>query len=207
MQTTIRVEAKRFPNLGTLKNIPSSLVKAHEQNYLSSVTRTNELFERIMSINRDASPAAREDLRLALTHVASSLGEVKSYELFLTHLGGTVRKPQDNFLAQIRKDFGSQDEFRSQFMKAAVVTPAWVAVAYDLDLHRLLLMIGDTPERLSVWNLAPVIVVEASPHTIANQFGTDRERYIQSIMDHIDWAVVERNLEDAAGLQPAGKPF
>ena len=207
MQTTIRVEAKRFTNLATLKNIPSSIVKTHEQNYLRSVTQTNELFARIMNINRDTSPSARDDLRSALTHVASSLAEVKSYELFLTHLGGAVRKPQENFLAQIRKDFGSQEEFRSQFMKAAIVTPVWVAVAYDLDLHRLLIMIGDTPERLSVWNLAPVIVIEASPQTIGTEVGTDRERYFQSIMDHIDWAVVERNLEDAAGLQPAGKPF
>lgn len=207
MRNTLHLEAKRFPNLSDLKTLPVNTLKPHQQNYLSSVTRTNELFDRLATMYSDTGSQESKDLRSTLTELSVTLATVKSYELFLTHLGGSVRTPQPKLAEQIRKDFGSLGAFMNFFKSAAVTSPGWVAVAYDLDLRRLLCLIGDTPEKLSVWNLAPVMVIDVSPHSVGTEFGQDRERYIQTILDQIDWRVVDRNLEDASALQPAGKPY
>ena len=207
MQTKIHVEAKRFPHLGDIKGLPVNILKEHQQNYLRSVTQTNELFDRLAQMNAESGSPTLGNLRTAMTELPATLATVKSYELFLTHLGGSVRTPQTNLAQQIRKDFGSHEAFVKFFKTAALASPGWVALAYDLDLRRLLCLIGDTPEKLSVWNLAPVMLMEVSQRSVAVEFGQDRERYIQTIMDQIDWSVVERNLDDAGAQQPAGKPY
>jgi Fe-Mn family superoxide dismutase len=207
MQTKIHVEAKRFPHLGDIKGIPVNTLQSHQQNYLRSVTQTNGLFDRLVTMTEDTGSPTLGNLRTTMSELPVALATVKSYELFLTHLGGSVRTPQTNLAQQIRKDFGSQEAFLRHFKTAALASPGWVALAYDLDLRRLLCLIGDTPEKLSVWNLAPVMLLEVSSRSVGVDFAQDRERYIQTIMEQIDWSVVERNLEDAGALQPAGKPY
>jgi len=208
MKTNIHLETKRFPNLADGKGIPVNILKEHQQNYQRSVTQANELFDQLATMNGDAGsptmPTIR-NLRSMLTELPVTLATVKSYEVFLAHLGGSTRTPQANLAQQIRKDFGSHGAFMLFFRTAALASPGWVALAYALDLRRLLCLIGDTPEKLSVWNLAPVMVNEVSPRSVGVEFGQDRERYLQTMLDQIDWSVVERNLEEAGTPQPAGR--
>ena len=67
-------------------------------------------------------------------------------------------------------------------------------------------MLGDTPEKLTVWNVTPVIVMEVSEHSSSSEFGNDRIMYIHALLENLDWSVVQRNLENALALQPVGRP-
>lgn len=207
MKNHTRVEARRFPNIGELKVISSTTMNELHQSYLKSVTRTNELFDNLAATHKDTAKTTMAELRSTMTELPEALAAVKSYELFFSHLGGSTRSPLTAVASQLRTDFGSHDAFLKAFKATALASQGWVALAYDLDLRRLVCLLGDTPEKLSVWNLAPVIVMEVSERSARPEFGQDRSRYIQALLDQLDWGAIERNLDDALGRQPAGKPY
>ena len=206
MKTLLQLETHTFPNLRKL-NLPARVLALHEEHYRSSVNKANEILQRLQSVDRSTSNSIFSDLRVLKTSLQPIIASVKSYEIFFTHLGGDVKKPHKMLSERFVKDFGSYEAFVHELTSSAIASRGWVALAYDLDLKRLMVVIGDTPEQLTVWNNAPILVFEASATSAALEYGGDRRRYMMALLECVDWSIAERNMEDAIGMQPAGKPF
>lgn len=192
-----------FPNLSTLKGVPGTLLDEMKGRYATAIAKTNEIFERLETVDRNHSHPVFSDLRSLLTALPSSLATVKSYELFFRQFGGKGNTPTGLMADQIVKDFGSYTHFIDTFTSTAIASRGWAAVVYDLDLKRMMCVIGDTPEQLTVWNTAPIIVFEVTERGSAPGYGPDRTAYLQALIDHLDWRVIEANLERALALQQA----
>ena len=206
MKTLLQLDTHTFPNLRKL-NLPARVLALHEEHYRSSVNKANEILQRLQSVDRSTSNSIFSDLRVLKTSLQPIIASVKSYEIFFTHLGGDVKKPHKMLSERFVKDFGSYEAFVHELTSSAIASRGWVALAYDLDLKRLMVVIGDTPEQLTVWNNAPILVFEASATSAALEYEGDRRRYMMALLDCVDWSIAERNMEDAVGMQPAGKPF
>ncbi len=207
MKTNVPMDAKQFTNIRNLKGLPSRVLAIHEEHYRASVAKANEIMHKLTTADRTTVSPVYSELRSLKTALQPVLATVKSYEIFFTHLGGETRKPQKQVSEMFTRDFGSYDSFVNELTSSAIASRGWVALSYDLDLKQLMCVVGDTPEQLTVWNNAPILVLEVSASTAALEFGGDRRRYVSSLLECIDWAIAERNLEDAIGLQPAGKPY
>lgn len=207
MKTTLQLETRVFPNLRQVTAVPAHVLSLHEEHYKASVTRANEILKRLRDVDRSTSNSIFSDVRMLKTALQPIMASVKSYEIFFTHLGGETRKPQKMLTERFQQDFGGYDGFVNELTSSALASRGWVALSYDLDLRRLMVVIGDTPEQLTVWNNAPILVFEVSAMSAALEFGGDRRRYLTALLDSVDWAIAERNLEDAVGLQPAGRPY
>lgn len=207
MKTNLSIPTRAFPQLKNVKALPAAVIARHETHYRTMTAKANEILERLARADRSAAHPVFSELRSLKTALQPVMASVKSYEIFLTHLGGDTRRPQRMLSERIVRDFGGHDEFVNELTASAMATHGWVALSYDLDLQRLMVVIGDTPEQLTVWNNAPILVLEVSDASAASEFGGDRRRYVASLLESVDWAVAERNLEDAIGLQPAGKPY
>ena len=208
MSNSIRIEARVFPNLTGLKGMPALLVDEMKLRYLTAVSKTNEIFERLERVDyRNAHPVFSE-IRSLLTALPQTLGTVKSYEMFFAQIGGSAGRPSAAVAEHIRRDFGSHEAFIEQLTATALSSRCWAAVVFDLDLRRLMCVMGDSPEQLTVWNTSPVIVLEVSGKGSAPSHEPNRTVHIQTLISLLDWRVVERNIEDALGLQSAGgKPY
>ena len=188
-------------------NLPARVLALHEEHYRSSVNKANEILQRLQNVDCSTSNSIFSDLRVLKTSLQPIIASVKSYEIFFTHLGGDVKKPQKMLSERFVQDFGGYEAFVNELTSSAIASRGWVALAYDLDLKRLMVVIGDTPEQLTVWNNAPILVFEASATSAALEYEGDRRRYMMALLDCVDWSIAERNMEDAIGMQPAGKPF
>ena len=207
MKTNVPMDAKQFTNIRNLKGLPSRVLAIHEEHYRASVAKANEIMHKLTTADRTTVSPVYSELRSLKTALQPVLATVKSYEIFFTHLGGETRKPQKQLSEMFTRDFGSYDAFVNELTSSAIASRGWVALSYDLDLKQLMCVVGDTPEQLTVWNNAPILVLEVSASTAALEFGGDRRRYVSALLECIDWAIAERNLEDAIGMQPAGKPY
>ncbi len=203
----ITLSVRTFPHLRQLQGIPERTVDMLEQRYRDYVKKTDELLRRLATVDLGTAHPVYSDLRALQRELPHSLGAVKSYEIFFTHMNGKRSAPSPRLAEHIRQDFGTHEAFLAELRASAIASRGWVAVTYDLDLRRLMVLAGDTPEDLTVWNTAPVLVLDVSEWIPALDFGGDRHRYLEVLFRNIDWAVVERNLEDALGLQAAGKPY
>ena len=143
------------------------MLALHEEHYRSSVNKANEILQRLQNVDCSTSNSIFSDLRVLKTSLQPIIASVKSYEIFFTHLGGDVKKPHKMLSERFVKDFGSYEAFVHELTSSAIASRGWVALAYDLDLKRLMVVIGDTPEQLTVWNNAPILVFEASATSAA----------------------------------------
>ncbi|MEQ1833579.1 MAG: Fe-Mn family superoxide dismutase [Candidatus Eisenbacteria bacterium] len=207
MKTHTPIDARNFTNIRNLKGLPSRVLAIHDEHYRASVAKANEIMQALVTADRTTVSPVYSELRSLKTALQPVLASVKSYEIFFTHLGGDARRPQKQVSEMFVRDFGGYEAFVNELTATAIASRGWVALSYDLDMKRLMCVTGDTPEQLTVWNNAPILVLEVSASTAALEFGGDRRRYVSALLDSVDWAVAERNLEDAIGLQPAGKPY
>jgi superoxide dismutase len=207
MKNTLQLSIRNFPNLKSTMPLPMSTVSHLQEQYRTAVTKSNTILQRLAEAERSTAHPVFSDLRTLKTTLQPILATVKSHEILLTHLGGETKRPQRMLAERFVQEFGGYEGFVHEITASAIASRGWVALSYDLDLQRLMVVIGDTAEQLTVWNNAPILVFEVSAATAALDFAGDRRRYVAALLDSVDWAIAERNLEDAIGLQPAGKPF
>ncbi len=204
MKTTLQLTIRNFPNLRNTMPLPLRTASHLQEQYRTAVMKANTILNRLAEADRSTAHPVFSDLRTLKTTLQPIMATVKSHEILLTHLGGETKRPQRMLTERFVQDFGGFEGFVHELTASAVASRGWVALSYDLDLQRLMVVIGDTPEQLTVWNNAPILVFEVSAATAALDFAGDRRRYVASLLESVDWAVAERNLEDAIGLQPAG---
>lgn len=204
---TTTLQARSFPQLKEVRNLPARTLDILRQRYEGYVTKTNEIMKKLDTADRAGAHPVFSELRSLKSELPHALGAVKSYEIFFTHLGSKIPSATSALSEHVKRDFGTHDKFLAEIKATAMASRGWVAVGFDLDLRRLMVMMGDTPEDLTVWNTAPVMILDVSERACAADFGSDRMQYVDALLHNTNWTVVERNLEDALGLQPAGKPY
>lgn len=204
--TTTPLPVRRFEALQHLAHLPRTTTDAMLATYRSYVQKPNEILHKLSHSDFSSSHPVYSEFRSRKREFPHALGAVKSFEIFFAHLTAEPAPgPDPLVLEQIRRDFGSWERFRAELRATAQASRGWVAVGYDLDLRMMLVQMGDTPEDLTVWNTAPILIIDVSDRAAAIDFKGDRAKYFDAVMRHIDWSVVSRNLEDALELQPAGR--
>ena len=204
MKTTHAIPTRTFANLRQVKSLPASIVSLHEANYRTVVTKSNDVLERLSRADRSGAHPVFSELRMLHLSLPPLLAAVKCHELMLSRMGPDTSAPRGPLADLITRDFGGHESLVREISAAAMSSRGWVALSYDLDLQRLMLTIGDTPEQLPVWNQVPLVVFEVSAASSVAEFGSDRSRYVRSLLESVDWGVVGRQLEDALGLRTAG---
>jgi Fe-Mn family superoxide dismutase len=199
-----QLEARNFPHLTHGHMLPRTTLAELEALYRGHLRTANQIFGRLVLADPlDAHPVYGEwrSLKVALT---GELAAVKGYEIFLSHLGPTGGRPSGALADQIRRDFGTFEGFVVDLRATALSSRGWVALCHDGDLNKLLTLVGDAPEAIAAWNLHPVMVMDVSERVAAIDFGRERRRYFDALLDATDWKTVARNLEEAMSRTTAG---
>jgi len=201
--TITRISPKKFAVLNRLGTFPRPTLEEHEATYRGYVAKTNEMLDRLAHADRASAHPVFSDWRSIKSEIPIALAAVKSYEIFLEHMGGRGGAPKGALADQLRRDFGSFESFREELTATALASRGWVALVWDEDAAHLMTVLGDTPENLSVWRQQPVLVLEVSDRAASVDFARNRARYLTALLDNLDWDVIEHNFERAAGLAPA----
>jgi len=111
-------------------------------------------------------------------------------------------KPQGELARAIARDFGSIEEFQSQFSAAAAKLFgsgwAWLAADKDGKLSILALSNAGTPLKEG---LEPVLTIDVWEHAYYVDYRTERPRFIENFWKHVNWDFCSQCL---AGKKPIG---
>ena len=101
----------------------------------------------------------------------------------------------------IRRNFGTLDSFRQQFMDAAgrVFGSGWVWLVADPQ-GRLRIITTKEQETPLAMNLTPLLNADLWEHAYYLQYKNHRARYLDSWWNLINWAQVERRYNDRVRL-------
>src|SRR5258705_6925165 len=110
-----KLEAKKFASLRELDGISARTMEEHYELYKGYVGKTNEIQEKLATVDRGSANQIFSDLRALRIDLSFATGGVKNHELYFAHLGGKGGKPGAKLLDMIQRDLPSYDAWLADF--------------------------------------------------------------------------------------------
>ena len=200
-----KLEAKKFASIRELDGISARTMEEHYELYKGYVGKTNEIQEKLASVDRASANQIFSDLRSLRVDLSFATGGVKNHEIYFGHLGGKGGAPTGKVAELIARDFPSVDAFMTDFKASGLAARGWAWLAYDHDWNTLTTVVGDAQNTVPLWNATPVLALDVYEHAYWLDYGRLRAKYIEAFFNNLDWDAVNANLERALAMQAVAK--
>jgi Fe-Mn family superoxide dismutase len=200
-----KLTAKTFDSIKELNGISKRTMEEHYELYKGYVGKTNEIQEKLGSVDRGTANQIYSDLRALRADLSFAIGGVKNHEVYFGHLGGKGGSPSGKLAELIGRDFPSYDKWLEDFKASGMAARGWVWLAYDHDWQTLTTAIGDAQNTFPIWNATPILALDVYEHAYWFDYGKARAKYIDAFFNNLDWNVVAQNLEKALSMQPVAR--
>jgi Fe-Mn family superoxide dismutase len=200
-----KLDTKTFTSIRELNGISARTMEEHYELYKGYVAKTNEIQQKLDSVDRASANQIFSDLRALRIDLSFAIGGVKNHEIYFGHLGGKGGTATGKVADMIKRDFPSYDAWLADFKASGLAARGWVWLAYDHDFGTLTTAIGDAQNTFPLWNATPILALDVYEHAYWIDFGRARAKYIEAFFNNLDWTVVEQNLERALAMQAVHK--
>ena len=200
-----KLTAKTFASIRELNGISQRTMEEHYELYKGYVGKTNEIQEKLASVDRASANQIFSDLRSLRVDLSFATGGVKNHETYFGHLGGKGGPATGKVAELIARDFPSVDAWTADFKASGLAARGWVWLAYDHDWNTLTTVLGDAQNTFPLWNATPVLALDVYEHAYWFDYGRLRAKYIEAFFNNLDWDAVNANLERALAMQAVGK--
>lgn len=98
---------------------------------------------------------------------------------------------------QLKQDFGSVDAFKAEMSAAAktVEGSGWAVLAWDPMGERLLVFQAENHQKLTIWGVVPLFVIDVWEHAYYLKYQNRRAEYVDNIWNIVNWSKIEENLK------------
>jgi len=98
------------------------------------------------------------------------------------------------FIDQVNGDFGSLKAMKAELsaMAKAVEGSGWAVLAWEPLGERLLVMQAENHQKLTIWGVRPLFVIDVWEHAYYLKYQNRRAEYVDNIWNVVNWAEVER---------------
>jgi Fe-Mn family superoxide dismutase len=200
-----KLTAKTFDSIRELEGISKRTMEEHYELYKGYVGKTNEIQEKLNSVDRGSANQIFSDLRALRVDLSFAIGGVKNHEIYFGHLGGKGGAPGGKLAELINRDFPSYEKWLEDFKASGLAARGWVWLAYDHDWSTLTTVVGDAQNTFPIWNATPILALDVYEHAYWLDYGRARAKYIDAFFNNLDWNVVAHNLEKALTMQPVAR--
>lgn len=202
-----KVEAKQFKAFEMeLDGISRELMEDHYKLYQGYVNKTNEIREKLESVDLSTANQVYSDLRALKVDYTFALLGYKNHELYFGHLGGPGGEPNGRFAELIDENFGGFDGWQADARASCMAARGWVWVGYDLHDGSLFNYIGDTQNLWAVHSMVPALAIDVYEHAYARDYGATpdgRKQYLDAFFRNIDWDDVNQQVAAAEAAKIA----
>lgn len=122
-----------------------------------------------------------------------SYGGFINHQVFFNHLNGDG-KPTKEFLALIKNPYDNFKNFINDLKATALASRGWAYIAYCYDHEQIINVMGDSQNTFPIWGCDLIGAIDMYEHAYFSDFGTNKEKYIDSILSIMNWDQVVRNI-------------
>ncbi len=181
-----------------MTGISKKTIEEHLKLYQGYVNKYNEINGKLNGLTEEDYKNANQvysKIRELKVELSFAWGGVVNHEIYFTHLGGDGGKPAGDLLKQIKKDFGSFENFQRDMQATAIAARGWVWTGWNHRENRLINYLGDGQNSYLVWEVEPILALDTYEHAYFIDYGTNRAGYIEAFFNHLDWNVIEKKFE------------
>ncbi|WP_455284940.1 superoxide dismutase [[Eubacterium] cellulosolvens] len=182
-----------------LKRISDQQLEYHfETHYKGYVTKINEVWDRMQTVDRSKANQNFSDYRALKVEESFNYMGVVLHELYFENIkDGKGTNPSTKLTEQISKDFGSFDKWKEDFNACGIALRGWAVLVYDLTSGKLVNNGLDAHNVYGLLNTIPLLVLDVYEHAYYTDQGPKRPPYIDAFFENVNWDVVNRRFETA----------
>ena len=187
----------------TLNGLSLPLIESHyENNYGGAMRRLNAITEKLEQLDLAKTPGfvlgslKREEL--------IALNSTLLHELYFASLGGDGTRPTPAIREALKRDFGSYDRWRDEFLAMGYALgggSGWVLLTYVPRDGRLMNQYA-AEHTQAVASGVPILALDMYEHAYHMDFGANAKAYAETFVRNIDWNAVTGGYEDAIKVAP-----
>ncbi|MFH0970680.1 MAG: Fe-Mn family superoxide dismutase [Candidatus Diapherotrites archaeon] len=181
------------------------IAEHHDILYAGYVKKTDELREKIKTVDLTKANGTYSDLREIKIEEGFAVNGVRLHEGYFSALGGNGGKPSGNLLKMIEEDFGSYEKWESEFKAMGLASRGWVVLAFDWEDMKLHNYLCDMHNQGAVWDCSAVLILDVYEHAYFIDYGTNRKAYIDVFMQNINWGKLEQKADTLRMAEARGK--
>ena len=183
-------KAKEYSSLLGMPGFSDKALQTHFKLYQGYVTNTNLLYNTLSALAAQGKNKAPEFAELK-RRFGWEFDGMRLHEAYFENLGGKGTLDSSSALyAQLVKDFGSYDQWKTDFVATGAMRGiGWAVLYLDPQSGRLF---NTWINEHDVGHLAggkPILIMDVFEHAYMPQFGLDRGKYIEAFFSNIDWKV------------------
>jgi Fe-Mn family superoxide dismutase len=170
----------------------------HDKHHQAYVNGANADFEKLDKARKES---AEVDMKALLKDLSFNVGGHLLHSTFWENMApagkGGGGQPKGALADMINKEFGSFDQFKKEFTKAAATTEGsgWAALAVHPCIERPLIM---QIEKHNV-NIYPtfkiLMVLDVWEHAYYVDYKNERPKFIEAFWNVVNWDRVNKNLQ------------
>ena len=188
----------------TILGMTPTLIESHyEGNYGGAVRRLNAITAELDAL--DSASVPPETIGRLKRDQAALLNSTLLHELYFASLGGDGRAVPPVMAEAIKRDFGSVDRWRREFVALAEslgsTGAGWVLLTW-LPRDGKLINQCTSDHSQSAAGGIPILAIDMYEHAYHIDFGTNASSYVATFMRNIGWAMVQDRYEDAIKVAP-----
>ncbi len=200
---------QKFDHLTGLQGISDEQVKEHLALYAGYVKQVNALNEELARLRGEGKASGKNPEFAELTRrLGFEYDGMILHEYYFSNLRrGAEPKPAQNaaLSTALTESFGSVDQWRAEFVAIGEMRGiGWVILFEDpatdrLSNHWVTLHHEGIPA-----GFKPLLVMDVWEHAFMRDYkATEKAKYVEAFFRNIDWAMVERRLQEAPAIRPA----
>jgi Fe-Mn family superoxide dismutase len=124
------------------------------------------------------------------------------HTIFWTNLTNRKTEPTGELLRRIGRDFGTLDKMKARFNHhaKAVDGNGWGLLGYHPASDRLLVLEVENHEKLTVWGIVPLLVVDVWEHAYYLKYKNKRADFVDEVFNYLNWENAAQRLDVALRL-------
>lgn len=178
--------------LGKMPGFEDSLLQTHFTLYQGYVKNANLLLETLKGYL--ASGQERDyPFQAIKRRLGWELDGMRLHELYFENLGGKGAISSDSSLYQmIERDFGSYAFWKKEFLATGMMRGVgWSILYFDPVGKRLINLWINEHDVSHLAGGVPLLVMDVWEHAYMPQYGLNRQGYVDTFFQNINWAIVE----------------
>lgn len=195
-QTSLKkYEPKNYDHLlGKIDGLNDDLLKMHFKLYQGYVNNANTLLQKIQELN-DSGKNRTPEFAGYKHMLGWEFDGMLLHEYYFDNLGGTQKTLDSNdpLRAKIAADFGSYDNWKSDFVATGLIRGiGWVVSYIDPKSGRLINVWINEHDVGHLAGATPILIMDVFEHAYITQYGIDRAKYIDVFFNNINWDAVSK---------------
>jgi len=188
-------------DLRSINGISMRQLSEHYKLYVGYVNKLNEIWN-TPYIPKDytGSNPTYSKMRCLKLGETYSLNGVKLHELYFENMTGGNNPPGGPLLKAIIDQFDSYDNFISYLTNVGLSMRGWAILSIDSIDNGLHIIGSDLHDTGAVWLSYPILVMDVYEHAYFMDFGTDRQKYISTFIENINWKVLNDRFQKCISL-------